>query len=152
MTSEIKFDELRFDWWGKLSGLEENPPAGVSLRKLNSVVAFAADFISRWADWAEMAKMQPAHLLARRTDDPTVRGLAWRWTDRMDVLCWPTERCLIAESVRDDESSTLFAYRFEPDGRVRHVFGQARAELLSTQIVLDASPTIRQRYIAAGEG
>lgn len=138
--------KLKYDWWGAFNRLRHEATPH-PFHKLERALNHAAWFITNWADWAEHVRMQPAHLLRFDPMDMIGRGLAWRWTPVMDVVCFPSERMLVTESVGRG-ISTLFVYEFHKDGRAMHVFGERRREILGMQLKLDAGPTLRQTVLS----
>lgn len=137
---------LHYDWFGPLHRLQTEPQP-YPWRRLSAVIAHAEWFISHWADYAEHVGMQPVHLLRNDTEQPTQRGLAWRWNDCMDVLCFPRRRHLVAEA--NGVAPTLFVYEFGRDGRTNMVLGATRREILGAQCDLDAMPSVRWRALVS---
>lgn len=133
------FESLKYDWLTPINRLKYEPTAHAFI-KLSRVISFSEWFVQKWADWAELAQMQPVHLLRYDPDDLAGRGLAWRWTDVMDVLCWPLARTMVAESLGTPTSPTLFVYRFLPDGRTVHLFGEERRQILQGHMELQQLP------------
>lgn len=125
---------MKYDWYGAINRLRNNPTRH-PISKLAPALGFAEWFVHKWGDWAECARMQPAHLL--KFDDPEGRGLAWRGVG-MDVLCFPKPSAIILEG-----RANLFTYRFNPDGRTTLIFGIERADILGSFPELDAGPTVR---------
>lgn len=135
---------LKYRWHEAINRLEFEPTPYPQFR-LRPVIEFATWFVNKWGDWAEMAKMQPVHLVRNDPADSLGRGLAWRWDHGMDVLCFPREQHMVAES-----PSALFVYHFGEDGRTTHVFGGARADILGSAVTLAAGPSLtRQRCLSA---
>lgn len=132
----MKSRQLRYDWLTPINRLEFEP-TNYPVFRLIPVIEFATWFVDKWADMAELAKMQPVHLLRDNQVDPAKRGLAWRFTVHMDILCFPRERHMIAESIHPDNSSILFVYEFHRDGSTTHLFGEKRLEILGAQISLN---------------
>jgi len=122
---------LRYHWWERLADMgSQRSPA--SFNAISNVIAFGEWFTSRYGDWAEMAGIQPAHILKYPS------GLAWRvamaWqAGHWSVVCFPRQRHLVA-----DMGGHLMVYRFDVDGSVHPVFGADRAEILGAQIALIA--------------
>jgi hypothetical protein len=145
---------LKYDWWGAVAKLRYGEPR-YRFADLERALAVAEWFIPTWADFAEFAKMQPAHLLRNDPTDEIGRGLAWRWAPNMDVCCFPRERHLVAETWASDNTATLFIYYFHPDGRVTHIFERRRQEIIAARMELDARPpehVARNRRFAAEHG
>jgi hypothetical protein len=128
-----RLHKLRYDWLTPINRLHFEPQP-YSVFHLTPIIEFADWFVDTWADMAELAKMQPVHLLRNDLKCPAKRGIAWRFEPNMDVLCFPRERHMVAESVHPDNSSILFVYEFHKDGSVTHVFGEKRAEILGAQL------------------
>lgn len=124
---------LKYDWFGAIYRLRHEPQPHPYYRVVDTL-NFADWFIAKWADWAEYAGMQPAHLLRYPG------GLAWRvagvWErGAWDVLCFPRKGFLCADT-SDPELSLV--YQFHKDGSVTLVTGASRADILGAQTALTA--------------
>lgn len=135
----MKSRQLRYDWLTPINRLEFEP-TNYPVFRLIPAIEFATWFVDKWADFAELAKMQPVHLLRDNRVDPAKRGLAWRFTAHMDILCFPRERHMVAECSRN-----LFVYEFHRDGSTTHVFGEKRLEVLGAQIDLQNQEPLTTR-------
>lgn len=142
---------LKYRWREAINRLEFEPTPYPQF-KLRPVIDFADWFVAKWGDYAELAKMQPVHLLRNDHESPASRGLAWRWTPNMDVLCFPRERILCAESWRPDNTAILFVYEFHPDGRTTHVFGARRAEIIGSAPALAQTLPLTRQRVLSGQG
>ena len=129
---------LRFDWKTPIARLERSG-SPFPHWKVESAIQSAVAFCGLWADYAEMAGMQPAHLLSYKNE--LGRGLAWR-LNPIRVLVFPRKGYLVAEG-----AESLLVYRFCPDGRTVMVFGKERTEILGSQVQLMQEPSVRMKAL-----
>ncbi len=147
-------ERLKRDWAGAIRRMLTEPN-GQPPYRVQQATDCAWAFVAKWADYAEMAGMQPAHLLSLH-DNPNRDGLAWRWSRHCqwwerwspawDVVCFPSWRLMVAEN---PETGTPFVYRFRDDGGVELVLGDDYRRVMGAQIELMARPNVQRQALAA---
>jgi len=137
---------LRWPWRAAIERtLARCPEWGIGIERACEMHAYATAFVDEYAEWAENAEMQPAHLLKIELGPPDFgvrRGLAWRFTPMMRVQGFPRRGFVTAISYdeRHHRASPTYVYTFHPKGGLSPVFGAERAQVLSTPPDRDLMP------------